>query len=101
MESLIMKRLDSIEKLIRQQNLEQKTVLTIEETAIYLNLSKSSLYKMTSRREIPFFNPGGKKIYFKKTDIETWLFSSKEESEDEASLEIEKYLSRTTNRNLI
>lgn len=35
MESLIIKRLDVIENLLKQQNLEQKTVLTLEEAANY------------------------------------------------------------------
>lgn len=97
----LIKKLDTIECLLKKQSLEQKTIFTLEEAAIYLSLSKSSLYKMTSNKEIGFYNPGGKKIYFKKEDIEVWLFSNKVESEEEATYEVEKYLSRTSKTDLL
>ncbi|RXJ52923.1 DNA-binding protein [Gelidibacter gilvus] len=47
--------------------------MTVEELADYLQLSKSAIYKITSRREIPHYNPGGKKIYFKRTEVDAWI----------------------------
>lgn len=84
-----------IEALLKKQYALNKEILTLDETADYLNLSKSALYKMTSKKEIPFYNPGGKKIYFKKTEIESWVFSKKSDSIEEIDDEINSYLSRT------
>lgn len=47
--------------------------MTFSEAAVYLNLSKSYLYKLTFQRLIPHFKPMGKKIYFKREDLETFL----------------------------
>ena len=35
-----------------------------------MGISKSSLYKMTHRHELPFFRPNGKLIYFEKAELE-------------------------------
>lgn len=85
-------RLLKIEALLQKQFALSKEILTLDETAEYLNLSKSALYKMTSKREIPFYNPGGKKIYFKRTEIERWVLNSKSQSIEEINDEIKSYL---------
>lgn len=91
----IFQRLNEIEALLKKQYALSKEILTLDETADYLSLSKSALYKMTSKKEIPFYNPGGKKIYFKKTEIENWVISSKSNSMAEIEVEINSYLSRS------
>ena len=47
--------------------------LTIEEASKFLDLKKSTIYKMTHRREIPFSKPHGKKIYFSKAELVRWM----------------------------
>lgn len=47
--------------------------LSFKEAAAFLMISKSTLYKKTSLREIPFCKPGGKLILFQKTDLEQYL----------------------------
>lgn len=89
------KRLDEIEALLKRQYALSKEILTLEEAADFLSLSKSAIYKLTSRKEIPYYNPGGKKIFFKRTELENWILSSKSISVDEVDDEITSYLSRT------
>lgn len=50
-----------------------KEVLTANETARYMGVSKSYLYKLTMRGEIPHFKPMGKLCYFDRKEIEDWL----------------------------
>lgn len=50
-----------------------KEVLTSEEAALYMGVSKSYLYKLTMRGEIPHFKPLGKKCYFNRKELEEWL----------------------------
>ncbi len=50
-----------------------KEFMTVDELAYYLGLSKSAIYKITSKRELPFYNPGGKKIYFKREEVDAWI----------------------------
>lgn len=54
-----------------------KEVLTSEETALYMGVSKSYLYKLTMRREIPHYKPLGKMCYFNRQEIEAWLQSNR------------------------
>ncbi|WP_051385062.1 helix-turn-helix transcriptional regulator [Flavobacterium enshiense] len=51
--------------------------LTLEMAAVYLSMSKSKLYKLTSSRTIPFYNPGGRRIYFRKPELDSWILSSR------------------------
>ncbi|MBD5272940.1 MAG: helix-turn-helix domain-containing protein [Bacteroides sp.] len=50
-----------------------KEVLTAEETARYMGISKSYLYKLTMRGEIPHYKPMGKMCYFNRVEVEEWL----------------------------
>ena len=50
-----------------------KAVLTSDEAARYMGISKSYLYKLTMRREIPHFKPMGKVCYFNRVELEQWL----------------------------
>ena len=81
----IEERLESIENLL----LAQKSVLNLDEVAVYTGLSKSYLYKLTSANMIPHYKPNGKQIYFDKTEIDNWLKQNKrltrEEMEREAA----------------
>lgn len=54
-----------------------KEILTSEETALYMGVSKSYLYKLTMRREIPHYKPLGKLCYFNRQEIEAWLQSNR------------------------
>lgn len=50
-----------------------KEVLTSAETAKYLGISQSYLYKLTMRGEIPHTKPTGKLCYFSRAELEQWL----------------------------
>lgn len=50
-----------------------KEVLTAEEAARYMGISKSYLYKLTMRGEIPHYKPMGKMCYFNRAEVEAWL----------------------------
>ena len=47
-----------------------------EEAAKYLRIARATLYQLTHKRKIKFYQPGGKLIYFKKKDLDDWVFSS-------------------------
>ena len=58
-------------------------LLTAKEVAEYLRLSKSTIYKMTSQRVIPFIKLNNGKILFNLSDINAWLEKRKNKPEDE------------------
>jgi excisionase family DNA binding protein len=92
---IILKKLEKLEVLIERQYILSKEILSLEEAAEYLQLSKSCLYKMTSSKEIPYYVPGGKRIYFRRIELENWILNSKVNSVNEFDCDLENYLGRT------
>ncbi len=70
MENIILKKLTNIENLLKGQ-IEKP--LTLDEAAVYLDVAKSTLYKLTSANKIPHYKPRGKRVYFTKGELNTWL----------------------------
>lgn len=54
-----------------------KEVLTSDEAAKYMGVSKSYLYKLTMRQQIPHYKPMGKMCYFNRLELEQWLQSNR------------------------
>lgn len=69
MDKSLEKRVSEIE----EQLFIHKNILSFEEASIFLNLSKSYLYKLTSGALIPHYKPQGKMLYFEKLELEEWL----------------------------
>ena len=72
-------RVEALENLIY----ESKQVLNAEEAAVFLGVSKSCLYKMTHKHELPYYRPNGKYIYFEKVELMKWIHSCRVSSEKE------------------
>lgn len=53
-------------------NKQENEFLTSKEAADFLLISKSTLYKLTSSKEIKFYKPKGK-IFFKKEDLINYI----------------------------
>ncbi|MGI0107982.1 helix-turn-helix domain-containing protein [Salinimicrobium sp. WS361] len=86
----IMEQLDRIEKLLRAG----KTVMSLEEASEYSGISRSYLYKLTAKGEIPFSKPRGKMIYFSKEKLDEWLLSNSRKSGREVKTEAIDYAFR-------
>ena len=54
-----------------------KNLLTSDEAARFLGISKSYLYKLTMQRRIPHYKPCGKLNYFDLGELEEWAKSVK------------------------
>jgi excisionase family DNA binding protein len=72
---------------------KDEEILSLNEAAKFLCASKSFMYKMTSQKIIPHYIPGGKRIYFKKSDLEDWLLKNRIPSSSEFKTNTESYLS--------
>ncbi len=68
-----------------------KEVLTTDEAAKYLGVSKSYLYKLTMQQKIPHYKPLGKMCYFNRVELEQWLQSNRIATEDEISQKAQNY----------
>ena len=92
MDTNILTKLERIEKLLETQQAMQKQVLNFNDACIYLELSQSHLYKLTSTGSIPHYKPNGKKLYFKREELDTWLLRNRSNSIDEIEQEAANYL---------
>jgi len=82
----ILSRLDEIQASIRDLKVATERPMTLDEAAAYLHVSKSHTYQLTSKGLIAHFKPAGKKIFFKKSDLDAYLLRNRRASE----LEIEQ-----------
>lgn len=71
-----------------------KEMLTIEEAANYIGVTKSHLYKLTSGKKIPFFKPQNKLVYFDKTELNNWLRQNPQKTIDQIKKEANDYVNR-------
>ena len=76
-------RLERIERLLSSN----KEVLTFEVACAYIGVSRSFIYKLTSRRQIPPSKPNGKMIFFERKKLNLWLLQNNRKSK--AALEAE------------
>lgn len=79
-----------IEDVLQKSSLylkgEQSEILTIEEVSELTGYKKATLYKLTHERKIPFHKPahGGRRIFFKRAEINQWLESNHFENYEES-----------------
>jgi excisionase family DNA binding protein len=53
--------------------INHKNILTVEDLMDYTGFSQKQIYKLTSTRRIPHYKPSGRKILFKKDEIDNWI----------------------------
>lgn len=68
-----------------------KKILTADEAAKYLGISKSTLYKMTMAHTIPHYKPMGKMMYFEREELERWILEKKVASVSEVEQRAQGY----------
>ena len=64
-----------------------KEALTTQEAAQYLGMEVSTLYKKTMQNEIPCYSPYGKRLYFKRTELEKWMLQNRHATNEEMQAE--------------
>jgi len=51
--------------------------LTAKEAAHYIGASINYFYKLTSSHKLPMYNPTGRKLLFKKSELDSWVMSAR------------------------
>lgn len=78
--------------ILISSNLSNKKALNLSEAAQYIGISKTYMYQLTHRREIPFYKPNGKQVYFDKNELDNWLLSNPKDNVKEQAKEYIKNL---------
>ena len=87
-------RVSSLEKSLYQV----KNILSFEEACLFLNFSKSYLYKLTSACAIPHYKPSGKMVYFEREELEKWLRQNPVKTREQLEMEANSYLLKNQQR---
>ncbi len=98
---IIIEKLNTIEQLLLEMKISQAGAdlkvnnnvefMTIKQIAEYLTLSVATIYSMIHRMEIPNYKKG-KRLYFKKSDIDAWITSGRRRTHSEIEQEADNYL---------
>ena len=89
MQDIIIEKLTTIENLLKGQT---EKPLNFDEAARYLDVSKSHLYKLTSTNKIPHWKPQGKRVYFTKAELDSWLLRNPVKTTADIDQEANDYL---------
>ena len=57
--------------------------LTAKQAADYIGASINYLYKLTAGHKLPFYNPTGRKLLFKRTELDAWVEAARVPTDDE------------------
>lgn len=76
----VLTKLDAIE---RYSLLGAKNVLQLDDVSLLTGHSKSHLYKLTCKKQIPYYKQG-KCLYFDKKEIEAWMKQNRVTTQAEA-----------------
>jgi excisionase family DNA binding protein len=71
-------------RTIQNENQQDGQPLDINEAAAFLRLKVNYVYQLVHGRKLPAFKPGGKKLYFKKCDLEAYAFRNRQMTDHEA-----------------
>lgn len=75
-----------------------KEVLTSDEAARYMGVSKSYLYKLTMNQQIPHFKPMGKMCYFNRLELEQWLQSNRVSTASEIKQQAQSFCMKKSSK---
>ena len=72
-------------------SLNTKEVLTTDEAASYMGVSKAYLYKLTMGKKIHHYKTMGKMCFFNRKEIEMWLQANRVATDEELSQDAQAY----------
>jgi len=96
----IFKQLEEIKNLINSRLSQEKEILSLEEACTYLSITKSQIYMLTSKHLIAHSKPGGKKIYFKRVDLDDYALSNPIRTQAELSMSASQHILKNNPLNL-
>ena len=95
MEEKIIEQLNRIE---RNSLLAAKNVLNMDDAVLITGLSRSYLYSLTSKAEIPHYKQANK-VYFDRAELEAWLKENRIATSSEIETAANAYMVSTTGTN--
>ena len=63
--------------------MENQKALTVDEAAAFTGYSKFYLYKLIGQKKVTYFKPQGGRVFFKKEDLEKFIFRNRQAADYE------------------
>lgn len=79
---------------IKEKQVNNETLFNTKDACAYLNISKSTFYKLTSNKSIAFYKPNGKNMYFKKEALDDYIKRHKQISNSDMETQTNNYLTK-------
>jgi len=89
------KILEQLDRIEFYSKLSAKEMLTQEEAAVYIGISRDHLYKLMCARQVPHYKPRGKMTYFRKSELNDWMAQGKVMTEEEALTLAYQHIAKT------
>lgn len=70
----------------------EKNILSFVEAAAYTGFAESYLYKLTSARKIPHYKPTGRKLFFKRDELDAWILRNPVKTDEQLDREAATYI---------
>ncbi|WP_067146239.1 helix-turn-helix domain-containing protein [Pseudotamlana agarivorans] len=74
-----------------QNSFQEDVLLTIDEAAKLIKLSKATIYGLVHKKEIPY-SKKGKRLYFQKSQLFDWIKSGEKETKVSMRSKVDAYL---------
>jgi excisionase family DNA binding protein len=81
-------------ELSREMDAKLPRLFTVNEVARYLRLSKSQVYTLIQRNEIPHFRVSERRIVVSESDLKTWIQKQKASAPSQLVFMIDKMLEK-------
>jgi excisionase family DNA binding protein len=92
------KKIEEIIRLLSANKQINKQIFTLPEAAQFMSMSKSQLYKLTSSRQIEYYCPRGKQIYFTRESLERHMLQNRVPTREEISQNVHTALAKRKNK---
>jgi excisionase family DNA binding protein len=63
--------------------------LTAKQAASYIGASINYFYKLTSGHKLPYYNPTGRKLLFKRSELDAWIEAARVPTDDELEAKVD------------
>lgn len=82
---------DKLDRISQYTLIAAKSVLDLNEAALFTGFSVGHIYRLTSKKQIPHFKKS-RKLYFKKNELEDWMLENKITSSTDISSRAATYV---------
>lgn len=96
-----LKRIEQkVDNLMLALQIYQKSILTVSEASVYTGFSISFLYKLIHFNKIQYHKPSGRKVFFKRTELDAFLLDGAVDTSVKHEHEIAKRISKSNRHNV-